>query len=250
MAAPREPSEALRTLYDLLLTAPEVESLLEEIAVLASAVVQPTVPCGITVHYGDEPMTVASSDDRAPMLDEEQYVVGEGPCLEALRTGQPVLVADQATDQRWAEYARRARARGVRSSLSLPLFVDGRSLGALNLYSDERVDAFGDTGTRQRALDFADRASVALTLTIRRHEQDRTARQLEEALASRTLINQAIGVLMAEQHCDAHVAFDLLRRQSQACNRKIREIAADLITRVTGGPPVASAPFETDPPAD
>ena len=135
----------------------------------------------------------------------------------------------------------------MRSSLSLPLLVDGRSLGAINLYSDTRPDAFGEPGIRQRAADFADRASVALTVTIRRHEQDRTARQLEEAMASRTLINQAIGVIMAEQHCDAHVAFDLLRRQSQARNRKLREVAEDLITRVSGAPPVAPAPFETDP---
>ena len=132
-----------------------------------------------------------------------------GPCLEALRTGRSVVVADQTTDARWGEYARRARQRP--------------------------------------ADDFADRASVSLTVTIRRHEQDRTARRLEEAMASRTLINQAIGVLMAEQHCDAHVAFDLLRRRSQARNRTLREVAEDLITRVSGAPPVAPAPFETDP---
>jgi GAF domain-containing protein len=247
MSTPREPSDALRALYELLLTAPEVEALLGEIAGLAATIVEPAVSCGITVHYGGEPMTVASSDERASLIDEEQYVVGEGPCLEALRTGRPVVVADQTTDLRWGEYAPRARERGVRSSLSLPLLVDGRSLGAINLYSDTRPDAFGEPGIRQRAADFADRASVALTVTIRRHEQDRTARQLEEAMASRTLINQAIGVIMAEQHCDAHVAFDLLRRQSQARNRKLREVAEDLITRVSGAPPVAPAPFETDP---
>jgi GAF domain-containing protein len=248
MAGRPDASEALHTLYRLLLTAPEVESLLTEVAALAAGIVEPAVSCGITVHYGDEPLTVASSDARAPMVDEEQYHVGEGPCLEALRTGRPVDVADQGTDERWAAYAARARDRGVRSSLSLPLLVDGRPLGALNLYSDRRTDAFGDDGVRRRALEFADRASVILTLAIQRLEQDRTARELQEALASRSLIDQAIGVIMAEQGCDAHVAFDLLRHRSQTRNRKLRQVAEDLITRVSGAPPVETPPFETQHP--
>jgi GAF domain-containing protein len=241
-------SEPLHTLYRLLLATPEVESLLGEIAVLAAAIVEPAVSCGITVHYGDEPLTVASSDARAPIIDEEQYHVREGPCLEALRTGRLVDVPDQGTDERWAAYAQRARERGVQSSVSLPLLVDGRSLGALNLYSDRSPHAFADEAVRRRALEFADRAAVVLTLAIQRLEQDRTARELEEALASRTLIDQAIGVIMAQQGCDAHVAFDLLRHQSQTRNRKLRQVAEDLITRVSGSPPVAPPTFETDPP--
>lgn len=241
-------AEALHTLYRLLLTTPAVESLLGELAVLASRIVEPAVSCGITVHYGGEPLTVASSDARAPMIDEEQYHVGEGPCLEALRTGRPVDVTDQDTDERWGAYARRAREHGVLSSVSLPLLVDGRSLGALNLYSDRSPNAFEDDEVRRGAFEFADRASVALTLAIRHLEQDRTARELEEALASRTLIDQAIGVIMAQQGCDAHAAFDLLRHQSQTRNRKLHQVAEDLITRVSGGPPVQTPPFETDRP--
>ena len=235
-------------LYRLLLTAPEVESLLGEVAALAAGIVEPAVSCGITVHYGDEPLTVASSDARAPMVDEEQYHVGEGPCLEALRTGQPVDVADQGSDERWAAYAARARERGVRSSLSLPLLVDGRSLGRSTSTATGGRTPSATTRYGRRALEFADRASVILTLAIQRLEQDRTARELQEALASRTLIDQAIGVIMAEQGCDAHVAFDLLRHRSQTRNRKLRQVAEDLITRVSGAPPVRARPFETDRP--
>jgi GAF domain-containing protein len=236
-------SDALTSLQELLLTAPEVESFLHEVAVLASRLVEPAASVGITVHYRGEALTVASSDDRAAMIDEEQYGLGQGPCLEAISTGELVEVKDQSTDARWGGYSAKARAYGVRSSLSLPLFVDGRAMGALNLYSAQRSDAFGGEVTEQ-ARAFAERASIALTLTIRYDEQARTARQLTQALHARALIDQAIGILMAEQRCDAHAAFELLRRHSQTHNRKLREVAVEVITRVSGHPPVAPAPFE------
>lgn len=241
--SPHDPLSALDTLHALLLSAPEVETFLQEVAVLAARLVSPVASVGITVHYGGDLLTVATSDMRASLIDLEQYTVGDGPCLEALRTGEVVEVTDQLTDTRWNGYAPRARAQGVRSTLCLPLLVDGRSMGALNLYSTDRANAFGDE-IREQATAFAGRASVALTLTIRHAEQASTSQQLEEALASRSVIDQAIGMLMAEQRCDAHTAFDLLRRHSQNHNRKLREVAEELIARVSGQPPTLPPPFE------
>jgi GAF domain-containing protein len=243
--SPPDQLTTLETLHKLLLTAPEVETFLQEVAVLASRLVSPVASVGITVHYDGDMLTVATSDERAALIDMEQYTVGDGPCLEALRTGEVVAVADQATDTRWDGYALRAREQGVRSTLSLPLLVDGRSVGALNLYSTDRAHAFDDEA-REQAMAFADRASVALTLTIRHAEQASTSQQLEQALASRSVIDQAIGMLMAEQRCDARTAFDLLRRHSQNHNRKLREVAEDLITRVSGQSPTPPPPFERD----
>ncbi|MGZ5415867.1 MAG: ANTAR domain-containing protein [Nocardioides sp.] len=236
-------SSALDSLHQLLLTAPEVESFLHEVAVLAAGLVDPAASAGITIQYDGGLMTVASSDGLASMVDEEQYTVGQGPCLETLQTGRVVEVKDQRTDDRWGSYAPRARARGIRSSLSLPLLVDGRAVGALNLYSEEKVAAFED-GVAAQAKSFAGRASTALTLTLRYHEQARSARQLEETLDSRSHIDQAIGILMAEQRCDARTAFDLLRRHSQNSNRKLRAVAEEIITRVSGAPPTRTSPFE------
>lgn len=238
--------DALASLQELLLTAPEVEPFLHEVAVLASRLVEPAAWVGITIHYLDEALTVATSDNRAALIDEEQYALGQGPCLEAITTAAAVEVKDQLTDERWGGYPARARGFGVHSSLSLPLFADGRAMGALNLYSDQRADAFGGEVTEQ-AEAFAERASIALTLTLRYDEQARTARQLTQALAARALIDQAIGILMAEQRCDAHTAFELLRRHSQTHNRKLREVAAEIITRVSGRPPVTPAPFTRGP---
>lgn len=238
--------DALASLQELLLTAPEVESFLHEVAVLASRLVEPDASVGITIHYLDQALTVATSDGRAALIDEEQYALGQGPCLEAIATGAPVGVKDQRTDARWGGYSAKAQAFGVRSSLSLPLFADGRAMGALNLYSHQRADAFGGEITEQ-AKTFADRASIALTLAIRYDEQARTARQLTQALYARALIDQAIGILMAEQRCDAHTALELLRQHSQTHNRKLREVAMEIITRVSGRPPVTPAPFAPGP---
>lgn len=239
----RNQSATLDALQALLLTAPEVETFLGEVAELAAGLVDPVASVGITVRYGGEFLTLASSDDRAALVDEEQYLEGLGPCLQALTTGQVVEVNDQRTHPQLEGYAARARANGVFSTLSLPLFVDERAMGALNLYSSELVNAFGDE-VRQQAQEFAERVSIALTLTIRYDEQAKTSRQLEEALASRTIIDQAIGILMAQQRCDAHAAFDLLRRHSQNHNRRLRNVAEDLIARVSGGPPTPGKPFE------
>ncbi len=247
MHAPDDLSSALESLHELLLTAPEVEVFLHEVAGLAAGLVDPAASAGITIHYDGGLMTVASSDGRASMVDEEQYAVGQGPCLETLLTGQVVEVKDQRTDSRWGGYAPRARARGILSSLSLPLVVDGRAVGALNLYSDEKVAAFEDEVAAQ-AESFAARASTALTLTLRYHEQARSALQLKEALESRSHIDQAIGILMAEQRCTAPTAFDLLRRHSQNANRRLREVAEELITRVSGAPPTPPSPFEPGQP--
>ena len=234
---------ALSSLQSLLLSTPAIEELLRKLAVLAVQSVDPGMTCGITVRYDHSPYTVAASDDRAWIIDEQQYAAGGGPCLEALRTGSAVSVDDQDADERWPEYRAAAVSLGVKCSLSLPLTVDEQALGALNLYAYRKSHAFdGDRSDRARA--FAEQAATTLALAIRQTEQQETAEQLEAALEARSLIDQAVGVLMGQQRCDAQVAFQLLRRHSQNTNRKLREVAADIIERYSGYRPVPSAKFQ------
>ncbi len=234
----------LESLHSLLLTGPRLEEFLGELAVLAADVVQPSASCGITTRYDNRPRTVASSDPRAAIIDEEQYGAGAGPCIESLDTGSVVEIDDQEADRRWPAYRKQALNLGVQCSLSLPLVVSDQTVGAMNLYAYERPGAFTTT-ERRRAEKFAAQASTALALAVRHAEQTELTEQLEQALASRTFIDQALGILMAQQHCDAEAAFDLLRRHSQSNNRKLRDVATDLITRVSGRPPAEPRPFET-----
>jgi GAF domain-containing protein len=227
--------DALVTLPSLLVGASNVEAFLTEVARLAAGVV-PAASCGITMRRDGRPLTVASSDERAERVDEVQYGAGEGPCLDALRTGVPVEVADLTAERRWATYRPHALEHGVRCSLSLPLTAGTAPVGAMNLYGF--VPQAFDAAARRHAETFAVQASTALTLLLRALGLAQDSADLEQALASRSVIDQALGILMAQQRCNADQAFVLLRAHSQHNNRKLRDVATDLITRVTGEPPV------------
>jgi len=233
---------AFASLQTLTLGTARVGEFLSELAALAPQLGGPPMSCSVTVRGDRTPYTVASSDELANQVDEVQYDQHEGPCLQALHDGVMIYVEDMQHEIRWPDYLRRAVTVGVRSSLSLPLQVGSEVIGALNLYS-RQADAFEER-LRQSLAVFAAQAAAALTMVLRQARQDEISTQLEQALASRTAIDQAIGILMAQQHCTADQAFDLLRAHSQTNNRKIREIAADLIHRVSGAPPSDGARFK------
>jgi GAF domain-containing protein len=231
-------------LQSLLLTVKQLEAFLQQVTVLAAGLADPPMSCGITVRRDGRPLTVASSDERASRLDESQYAVSEGPCLHTLETGQPVHIADAEVEGRWPKYLATARGQGLRCSLSLPLTVRGETAGAMNIYGFDGRDTF--TGpVRQRCEVFAGQASGALQLMLGQARDSEVRDQLEQALSSRTVIDQAIGILMGQERCTADDAFTLLRMRSQSSQRKLRDVAADLVTKVSGQPPQQSRPFES-----
>ncbi len=120
--------------------------------------------------------------------------------------------------------------------MSLPLVVSGASIGAINLYSCDRTHAF-DGAARRRAEVFASQASTALALSIRQVRSGETNRQLERALTSRSVIDQALGILIAQERCTPTRAFELLRSHSQNNNIKLREVATELVHRTSGADP-------------
>jgi GAF domain-containing protein len=228
-------------LLSLLSNGTHLDSFLQRVVELAAAVVTPAASCGLTLRRDDQPFTVVSNSVTASQVDEIQYGANEGPCLESLRDGVVVQVDDLAADERWSRYRVHAVAHGVVSSLSVPMVVDGQTVAALNLYS-ERVAAFAGT-PREHAEAFAAQCSAALALTLRQIEQANLQQQLVEAVTSRSVIDQAVGILMAQQRCTASVAFDVLRQASQNRNRKMRDIAADIVTAISGAPPQPPSGF-------
>ncbi len=220
-------------LFALLAATRGVEDFLADLATVAAQTL--AVSCGLTMRYRDLPLTVASSDALATAVDEVQYGLDEGPCLQALATGQVVSAPDLLSEQRWDGYPAHALAHGVVSSLSLPLQVGEGTGGALNLYSTA-PHAFTDPVTIERATAFAAQGSAVLTVALRQAEQTQLTEQLEQALSSRSVIDQAIGIIMGQQRCDAPTAFAVLRAASQSRNRKIRDIATDLVTSISGTP--------------
>ena len=238
-----ELAAALAELANLLMATPTVGGLLDDLCHLAAGVIAPPASCGITLRQDHLPLTVASSDPLAAHLDEVQYGQDEGPCLQTLRTGLVTVVHDLTREDRWAMYVTHALGYGARSSLSLPLRNDGDTYGALNLYS-RAPDAFG-TPEQQKAELFAVQASAALSVASRQAEQTQLTDQLREALATRAVIDQALGILMAQQHCNHDQAFAILRSASQHQNRKLRDVATEIVASMTGETP--SPPRFNDP---
>jgi GAF domain-containing protein len=225
---------SITELQALLLGTDSIDGFLQELAVLAARTLGGNVECGITLQPNGRPYTVASSGPLAAQLDEVQYKLDHGPCLTSIRTGGEHRIDDLATDRRWHRYALRALAHGVRSSLSLPLTAQDTPVGALNLYATS--PAFFAEAQAQRARRFAAEASVAVGIAARLAAQAVLTEQLRSSLASRSVIDQALGVIMAEQRCTAGEAFAILRTASQNRNVKLRQVAQDIVTGITGKP--------------
>ncbi len=171
--------------------------------------------------------TASATDSNVEAVDSDQYSTGEGPCLEAIRRGIPFIVESMADDRRWPRFGPRAAEKGILSSLSLPLRVHDRTLGALNLYSRSRR-RFTAEDERTATL-FAAQAAVALANA---HAFDRVravASQLEEGLKSSRVIGLAMGILVEREHCTENEAFDMLRAISQNTNIKLRDVAEQLL---------------------
>lgn len=169
--------------------------------------------------------TRAASDALARELDHLQYELGEGPCLYAALAEETVLVEHVRHDQRWPRFLGEAVRRGVRAQVALRLSVDGSTFGALNLFSTT-ADAFSDE-TRDLAELFATNAALALG-GVRQREH------LTAAVESRQLIGAAIGIVMERFGLDEEHAFAYLARLSQTTNRKLRDVAGELVRGTSG----------------
>ena len=172
---------------------------------------------------------MASADVLARLLDEQQYELDDGPCLQAMRTGTAVLADDLTVETRWDGYPARAIAHGIRSVLSTPLLIGGRSTGAVNLYA-ENGQAF-DADSVAAAAQLTELAAATLTAALRHYDEASLTDHLRTALSSRSVIDQAIGIIIGIQHCPPAAAFDVLRTVSQNRNIPLRQVAADLLDR-------------------
>lgn len=229
----------------LLLNTDSLDGFLQALADSALALAPAADGVGITLERRGRPLTVASAGSSALDLDEAQYGQDDGPCLQAMRTGNEVSVPDALGEDRWGSYPAYAVACGTRSSLSLPIAPHTDTAGALNLYSP-MPSGFADTDPSPlRAL--AAQATGAIALAQRIADAQEFTADLQTALASRTVIDQAIGIIMGQQRCAPDEAFDILRNASQHRNVKLRALCANLIANITGGTPPAGGQLRPRP---
>ena len=185
---------------------------------------------GVTVVMEDRPRTAAYTTATTLEIDAVQYAVGDGPCLDAFRNGRENLVDLAGGEERWPAFMERCDPGEVQTLLALPLESGGRRFGALNLYGHAR-NAFDHTDLALVRM-AAQRAADALAAAVHVAGARAVAGQMEQAMASRAVIEQAKGLLMGRHGIDEMVAFELLRRQSQEQNLKLRVLAAQLVAEV------------------
>lgn len=195
----------------------DVQTGLETIVHLAVDTLDACEYAGISFVEKRTITSPAASHEIPKRVDEIQSELSEGPCIDAIREHELFQTGDLRREERWPAFSTRAHEEtGVCSITSFRLFVDGDTMGALNLYSTAR-DAFDDSDVALGSV-FAAHAAVALSAAQR--EAD-----LEQKAESREIIGRAKGMLMARSNVSDEQAFDMLRGASQRMNIKLRDIA-------------------------
>ena len=220
-------------LAENLLNATTVQGVLERVTNAARVAIPGSDLVSVTLRTDSGFSTPVYTDDLALKLDEVQYRLGEGPCVEATRTPGFGLTysRDLAQSVDYPTFGPAAAEMGVHSVLAVGLFPRGDipRFGALNIYAHQVAGL--DELDRDLALILAAHASTALAGTVASTAAELEALQLRQALQSRDVIGQAKGILMERRGISADEAFDVLRRASQSLNIKLTTVAQTLVER-------------------
>ncbi len=228
-----ELSTAMTAMTKALETESDVEEILDAVCAGVVSVVPGADMASITAIHSGQAETAASTDECAVEIDHIQYSAGDGPCLQAARSGKIVRFSVESAQEMWPDFTASARKLGVGSYLAAPLHVDDRLSGAMNLFG------FGDHGFRDSDSKLLSVYTKMVTFGLRNARRYREARtltiQLQEAMVTRGVIDQAKGILMAVHRISAETAFERLVTESQHTNTKLHEVAARFVRTVTSG---------------
>lgn len=169
---------------------------------------------------------VSATDQRVVLIEESQIVLGEGPCQDAHARGRVVACPDLQADLRWPSYREVALGQGCRGVAGIPMAVHDRKVGALDLYSEHRRDWQRDVGFARILADMAT-GYILNALTLR--ETQRQAAQLEHALQSRVIIEQAKGVLAERHRIPTSEAFQRLRDRARRTRTSVHALARQVV---------------------
>ena len=240
VSAPDEASVPER-LQDLVIDSEDVGGFLEELAVFSADAVSQAIGmnvlCGITLSRRHRSITVAGNNHEARLIDEVQQAYGDGPCLEAMRSGTTVLVQDTSSEWRWRDYCTVIAQRGHLSALCVPLELDEGATAALYVFAPQ-PGAF-DAATIRNCELYGSQAERSLRLAVRIGTKQQHADDLRQAMRSRTVIDLACGIIMGQNRCSQDEAFKILTKASNGRNQKLRDVAEQLIKAVGSEAPAS-----------
>ncbi|WP_407708901.1 GAF and ANTAR domain-containing protein [Arthrobacter nitrophenolicus] len=236
MLPSEQPLNTNEQIQNLILESADFEDFLNELARFSAHQVAgdgDDALCGITLLRDRKAATIGWSSDSAREVDEIQYSLSQGPCLTAAEEEREVHVPDLLKENRWGpDYANAVASHGLRSVLSLPFNLQGEAKAALNLYSD--VPHKFDEKAAAKARGYTREISQALRLAVRFSLHTDRAANLRATLESRTIIDIAVGIVMAQNRCSQQAAVQILTEASSNSNTKLRDIARSLVDSVGG----------------
>ena len=204
-----------------------LEDLLVRVAEFAVQAIPGADGAGLTLLEKDRADIIVKSVEFVRQIDDIQYGLGEGPCISAAREGATMRSGSLGGDRRWPRFGPRASRLGVHSVLSLPLLTPGGVVGAMNVYAHAR-DAFDERAEKLGEI-FAGPAAITVHNAQILAQTARLATQLQAALTTRPIIDQAIGILRARSGITAAEAFDRLRHLSQTEHTKLADLAEQIV---------------------
>jgi GAF domain-containing protein len=175
---------------------------------------------------------VAASDDRFAHLEALQIEHGEGPCIDAFDNKELVSAVDLASERRWPRFSEAAVARKVGAVLASPIPYNQDAVGVVAVLSEQRRpwSAEGELAL----LAFTDLAALLIASMMAGERQSEMAAQLQGALSSRQVIEQAKGVLIGQQGVTARAAYDQLRARARTERRKLGVVCAEVVAQAVG----------------
>ena len=204
-----------------------VHDVLVRVAQMSTAALPVTRFAAITMVVEGTLTTGVFTDPVASQIEQVQFDSGEGPCVDAYRSGEIRVIESTADERRWPDFCSACVRYGIGSTLSIPMTVETHTTGALNLYSREER-AF-DCSSVETASVFAAQAAILLASAEVSRAALARAAQLQQAMESRSSIEQAKGIVIATTRCTPDEAFAVLVTQSQKENRKLHDIAREIV---------------------
>jgi GAF domain-containing protein len=189
---------------------------------------------GVTLVDGGRQRFVTAAIEAVADLERVQEDFQKGPCVDAVAAARPVTVSDIAvgdSSQRWPDYTRAAKKAGIQAVAGIPMCADAVAIGAVNLY-DSQPRTWAAEDLRIAGI-LADIATGYLMHASAAQQQRRTAEQLQQALDTRLIIEQAKGVLAAKHAISIDDAFGRLRTYARDHNERIHDVARGVVNGET-----------------
>lgn len=221
----------LRTVAELshrLLAPHDVDATLEDLMARLIGVFD-LAGAGMALAEAGELRSTRGLPAGVDVLEEIQYAEQAGPGVEAFRTGEVLVVPDlDEYAGRWPAYCDAARSRGLGSVVAIPLCLEDHSMGAVDLYAGGRRPWLQED--QEAAVVLADLVTAGLVNASRVLQQEQLTEQLQGALESRTVIEQAKGVIAATHDVSIDEAFELIRRHARSHHVTVRAVADAIVT--------------------